>query len=48
MKPRNIMLTIKEKNKKNVTIIKQVYNARYAYRRLDQGHKTKMQQLMTT
>jgi len=36
----NILLTIKEHNEKNVTIIKHVYYARYAYRRSDQGHKT--------
>jgi len=27
MKPRNILLTMKERNEKNVTTIKQVYNA---------------------
>jgi len=27
MKPRNILLTMKERNEKNVTTVKQVYNA---------------------
>ena len=32
VKPRNILLTMKEHIKKNGTIIKQVYNAQYMYR----------------
>jgi len=35
VKPINIVLTIKKHNEKNVTIIKEVYNVRYAYCRLD-------------
>ena len=34
VKPRNIFLTIKEHNEKNVTPIKQVYNARYLYKKI--------------
>ena len=46
VKPRNILLTMKERNEKNVTTIKQVYNAMIVHRRSQQGHITKMQQLM--
>ena len=46
VKPKNIFLTVKEHNEKNVTIIKQVYNARYLYRKSKLGDKTKMQQLI--
>jgi len=33
MKPKIILLTIKEHNEKNVTTIKQAYNARYLYKK---------------
>ena len=46
VKPRNILLTIKEHNEKNVSTIKQVYNARYMYKRSVRGDRTEMQQLM--
>ena len=46
MKPRNILLTMKERNEKNVTTIKQVYTAMRVYQRSQRGHKTEMQQLM--
>jgi len=42
LKPRNILLTMKEKNEKNVTMIKQVYNAMNVHRRSQRGHKTEM------
>ena len=43
---RNILLTMKEHNEKNVSTIKQVYNARYMYKRSVRGDRTEMQQLM--
>jgi len=46
VKPRNILLTLKEHNEKNVTTIKQVYNAMTLYRRSQRGHIIEMQQLM--
>ncbi|XP_068492226.1 PKS-NRPS hybrid synthetase cheA-like [Phaseolus vulgaris] len=46
VKPRNILLTMKKYNEKNGTTIKQVYNARYLYKRLVRGDRTEMQQLM--
>jgi len=46
VKPRNILLTIKEHNEKNVTTIKKVYNATNMYRRSYRCHRTNMQQLM--
>jgi len=46
VKPRNILLTMKEYKEKNVTTIKQVYNARYLYKKLVRGDRTEMQQLM--
>jgi len=46
MKPRNILLTMKERNEKNVTTIKQVYNAMIVHRRSQRGHRTEMQQFM--
>jgi len=46
VKPRNILLTMKERNEKNVTTIKQVYNAMTAHRRSQRSHRTKMQQIM--
>ncbi|XP_068466601.1 PKS-NRPS hybrid synthetase cheA-like [Phaseolus vulgaris] len=46
VKLRNILLTMKERNEKNVTTIKQVYNAITVHRRSQRGHRTEMQQLM--
>jgi len=46
MNPRNILLTMKEHNEKNVSTIKQVYNARYMYKISVRGDRTEMQQLM--
>ncbi|XP_068503635.1 protein FAR1-RELATED SEQUENCE 5-like, partial [Phaseolus vulgaris] len=46
VKPRNILLTMKEHNEKNMTTIKQVYNARYLYKKSVRGDRTEMQQLM--
>jgi len=46
VKPSNILLTLKENNKNNVTTIKQLYNARYTYKRSVRGSRTELQQLM--
>jgi len=46
VKPRNILLTLKEHNANNYTTIKQIYNARHAYRSSISGSNTKIQQLM--
>jgi len=46
VKPRNILLTLKEHNANNYTIIKQIYNVRHAYRSFIRGTNTEMQQLM--
>ena len=46
VKPKNILLTLKEHNANSSTTMKQVYNARYAYRSSIRGSNTKMQQLM--
>ncbi|XP_068483428.1 uncharacterized protein [Phaseolus vulgaris] len=46
VKPRNILLTLKKHNKKNVRTIKQVYNAQYMYKKSVRGDRTEMQQLM--
>ena len=45
MKPINILLTINEHNEKNLTTIKQVYNAMNVYRRSERVCITEMQQL---
>jgi len=42
-KPRNILLTLKKSNEKNVTTIKQIYNVMNTYRRTERGHRTEMQ-----
>ena len=42
----NILLTLKENNECNVTTIKQVYNARYTYKRSLRGSRTKLKHLM--
>ena len=46
VKTRNILLTMKEINEKNVTTIKRVYNAMCVHRRSQRGHRTKIQQFM--
>ena len=46
VKPKNILLTLKEHNANSSTTMKQVYNARYAYRSSIRDNNTEMQQLM--
>ena len=46
VKPRNILLMLKEHNDNSYTTIKQIYNARHAYCSSIKGSNTKMQQLM--
>ncbi|KAH1189432.1 hypothetical protein GmHk_20G057199 [Glycine max] len=46
VKPRNILLTLKEHNVSSCKTIKQIYNARSAYRSSIRGSDTKMQHLM--
>jgi len=46
VKPRNILLTSKEHNANSCTTIKQIYNARSAYRSSIRGSDTEMQHLM--
>ena len=46
VKPKNILLTLKEHNANNYTTMKQVYNVRYAYRSLIRDNNSEMQQLM--
>ena len=46
VKPCNILRTLKENNKDNMTTIKQVHNARYLYKILVRGLRTEFQQLM--
>ena len=41
VKPRNILLTLKEHNANSYRIMKQVYNARYGYRSSIGGNNTK-------
>ncbi|XP_004500027.1 uncharacterized protein [Cicer arietinum] len=47
IKPRNILMTIKDHNVTSLTTIKQVYNARQAYRSSLRGNRTEMQHLLT-
>ncbi|KAL5131952.1 Protein FAR1-RELATED SEQUENCE 5 [Glycine soja] len=47
VKPRNILLTLKEHNVNSCTTIKQIYNARNAYHSSIRGSDTEMQHLMT-
>ena len=42
MKSRDIFLTIKEHNDKNVTTVKQTYNVMIMYRRSKRNHKIEM------
>ncbi|KAH1265021.1 PKS-NRPS hybrid synthetase [Glycine max] len=46
VKPKNILLTLKEHNANSCTTIKQIYNAISAYRSSIRGADTKMQHLM--
>ena len=46
VKPRNIILTLKEHNANSYTTIKQIYNARNVYRSSIRGSDTEMQHLM--
>ncbi|KAH1233431.1 Protein FAR1-RELATED SEQUENCE 5 [Glycine max] len=46
VKPKNILLTLKEHNADSCTTIKQIYNARSAYRSSIRGADTEMQHLM--
>ncbi|KAL5161851.1 putative protein FAR1-RELATED SEQUENCE 10 [Glycine soja] len=46
VKPKNILLTLKEHNVNSCTTIKQIYNARSAYRSSIRGSNTEMQHLM--
>jgi len=46
VKPRNILLTLKEHKANSCTTIKQIYNARSAYRSSIRGSDTEMQHLM--
>ena len=46
VKPRNILLMLKGHNANSYTTIKQIYNAKHAYRSSIRGSNTKMQQLM--
>ncbi|KAH1210226.1 hypothetical protein GmHk_15G044586 [Glycine max] len=46
VKPRNILLTLKEHNVNSCTTIKQIYNARSAYHSSIRGSDTEMQHLM--
>ena len=46
VKPRNILLTLKEHNANRCTTIKQIYNARSAYRSSIRGSDIEMQHLM--
>ncbi|KAL5193307.1 Protein FAR1-RELATED SEQUENCE 6 [Glycine soja] len=46
VKPKNILLTLKEHNANSCTMIKQIYNVRSAYRSSIRGADTEMQHLM--
>ena len=43
LKPRNILLTLKEHNANSYTTIKQIYNARHAYHSFIRRSNTEMQ-----
>ncbi|XP_004506933.1 uncharacterized protein [Cicer arietinum] len=47
IRPRNILMTLNDHNVKSLTTIKQVYNARQAYRSSLRGNRTEMQHLLT-
>ena len=46
VKPRNILLMLKGHNANSYTTIKQIYNAKHAYRSSIRGSNIEMQQLM--
>ncbi|XP_052209388.1 PKS-NRPS hybrid synthetase cheA-like [Diospyros lotus] len=46
VKPKNILMTLKAEDKKNVTTIKSIYNARQRYRLIEKDGHSQMQQLM--
>ncbi|RDX82859.1 hypothetical protein CR513_36299, partial [Mucuna pruriens] len=46
VEPRNILLTLKDHNVHNVSTIRQIYNARQAYRSSQKGPKTEMRHLL--
>ncbi|KAL5142381.1 hypothetical protein HKD37_09G025570 [Glycine soja] len=46
VKPKNILLVLKEHNTTSCATMKQVYNARYTYHSSIRGHNSEMQQLM--
>ncbi|KAJ1393023.1 OTU domain [Sesbania bispinosa] len=46
VKPQSILLTLKDHNVHNVTTIKQIYNARTAFRKSERGPRTELQHLM--
>ena len=46
VKPKNILLTSKKHNVNNCMTMKQVYNARYAYRSSIRDNNSEMQQLI--
>nr|XP_004507516.1 protein FAR-RED ELONGATED HYPOCOTYL 3-like [Cicer arietinum] len=47
VKPKNILMTLRDHNVESLTTIKQVYNARQAYRTSLRGNRTEMQHLLT-
>ncbi|XP_022027110.1 protein FAR-RED ELONGATED HYPOCOTYL 3-like [Helianthus annuus] len=48
VKPRDILSTLKKQMKKNVSILKTIYNAHYKFRKTEQASRTPMQNLMNT
>ena len=46
VKPKNILLTLKDHNQGNLTTIKHIYNVRQAYRASQKGPRTELQHLM--
>ena len=46
VKPRNILMTIKQHDERNVTTMKSIYNGRQRYRIVEKASRSQMQQLM--
>lgn len=46
IKPRNILMTIKNKNEENVSTIRTIYNVRHRHRLVEKAGRSQMQQLM--
>lgn len=46
IKPRNTLMTIKEKNKDNVSTMKMIYNVRQRHRVVEKAGRSQLQQLM--